>query len=155
MAHFSFLACLMAFSFSVKGSDVSIGHEGVCRHDICAREMHKNTNKKGISLHDMRRKQKTLIDRARIKLVDTITRHGEILLAEITGNVANVIEFIKDSGRAAVIFCQGRYKSRIKKLAAERPEECVIVAENQDGSLCVHIPVAWIKINPTQRFTGG
>lgn len=60
MAHFSFLACLMAFSFSVKGSDVSIGHEGVCRHDICAREMHKNTNKKGISLHDMRRKQKTL-----------------------------------------------------------------------------------------------
>ncbi len=78
---------------------------------------------------------------------------GEILLPEITGNVENVIEFVKDSERAAVTFCQGRYKSRIKKLAAERPEECEIVAENQDGSLCAHIPVAWIKINHTQQLT--
>ncbi|RKI36837.1 hypothetical protein D7V86_24925 [bacterium D16-51] len=71
----------------------------------------------------------------------------------MTGNVENVIEFIKDSGRATVSFCQGRYKSRIKKLAAERPEECEIVAENQDGSLCAHIPVAWIKINPTKQLS--
>lgn len=78
---------------------------------------------------------------------------GEILLPEITGNVENVIEFTKDSERAAVTFCQGRYKSRIKKLAAERPEECEIVAENQDGSLYAHIPVAWIKINPTRQLT--
>ncbi|NBI87865.1 hypothetical protein D3Z47_17380, partial [Lachnospiraceae bacterium] len=75
---------------------------------------------------------------------------GEILLPEITGNVENVIEFVKDSERATVTFCQGRYKSRIKKLAAEHPEECEIVAENQDGSLCAHIPVALIKINPTK-----
>lgn len=78
---------------------------------------------------------------------------GEILLPEITGNVENVIEFIKDSERATVTFCQGRYKSRIKKLAAERPEECEIVAENQDGSLCTHIPIAWIKINPPAART--
>lgn len=78
---------------------------------------------------------------------------GEILLPEITGNVENVIEFVKDSERAAVTFCQGRYKSRIKKLAAERPEECEIVAENQDGSLCAHTPVAWIKINPTKQLS--
>lgn len=30
---------------------------------------------------------------------------GEILLPEITGNVENVIEFVKDSERAAVTFC--------------------------------------------------
>ena len=78
---------------------------------------------------------------------------GEILLPETTGNVENVIEFVKDSERAAVTFSHGRYKSRIKKLAAERPEECEIVAENQDGSLYAHIPVAWIKINPTQQLT--
>ena len=77
---------------------------------------------------------------------------GEILMPEITGNVENVIEFTKDSERAAVTFCQGRYKSRIKKLTAERPEECEIVAEDQDGSLCAHIPVAWIKINLTNSF---
>ncbi len=64
-----------------------------------------------------------------------------------------MIEFVKDSERAAVTFCQGPYKSRIKKLAAERPEECQIVTENTDGSLCAHIPVAWIKINPTQQLT--
>ena len=78
---------------------------------------------------------------------------GEILLPEITGNVENVIEFTKDSERASVSFCQGRYKSRIKKLAADRPEECQIVAENTDGSMCAHIPVAWIKINPTYQLT--
>lgn len=78
---------------------------------------------------------------------------GEILLPEITGNVENVIEFMKDSGRAAVSFSQGRYKSRIKKLAEERPEECEIVAENKDGSLYAHIPVAWIKISPPAART--
>lgn len=78
---------------------------------------------------------------------------GEILLPEITGNVENVIEFTKDSERASVTFCQGRYKSRIKKLAADRPEECQIVAENTDGSMCAYIPVAWIKINPTKQLS--
>ena len=65
----------------------------------------------------------------------------------------NVIEFVKGSEMAAVTFCQRRYKSRIKKLAAERPEECQIVAENQNGSLFAHIPVSWIKINPSRRLT--
>lgn len=78
---------------------------------------------------------------------------GEIQLPEITGNVENLIEFVKDSERAAVTFCQGRYKSRIKKLATERPEECEIVVENQDGSLCAYIPVAWIKINPKKQLS--
>ncbi|NBH99773.1 hypothetical protein D7Y41_32995 [Anaerotruncus sp. 1XD22-93] len=71
----------------------------------------------------------------------------------MTGNVENVIEFIKDSERATVTFCQGRYKSRIKKLAAERPEECEIVAENQDGSLCAHVPTTWIRISPPAART--
>ena len=78
---------------------------------------------------------------------------GEILLPEISGNVENVIEFTKDRERASVTFCQGRYKSRIKKLVAFRPEECQIVAENTDGRLCVHIPVAWIRINPTKQLS--
>lgn len=78
---------------------------------------------------------------------------GEILLPEITGNVENVIEFTKDGERASVTFCQGRYKSRIKKLAADRPEECQIVAENMDGSLCAHIPVVWIRISPPAART--
>ena len=88
------------------------------------------------------------------RIADTIgVTVGEILLPEITDNMENVIEFTKDSERASVIFCQGRYKSRIKKLAADRPEECQIVVENTDGSLCAHIPIAWIKINPTKQLS--
>ncbi len=67
--------------------------------------------------------------------------------------IENVIEFLENQERATVTFSQGRYKSRIKKLAAERPEECGIVAENQDGSLCAHIPVAWVRIAPPAART--
>jgi len=77
----------------------------------------------------------------------------EIILPDISGNVENGIEFIKGSDQATVYFSQGRYISRIKKLAAERPEECQIVAENADGSVCAHIPVSWVKISPPKQFT--
>lgn len=73
---------------------------------------------------------------------------GEILMPEITGNIENVIEFLENQERATVTFSQGRYKGRIRKLAAERPGECQVVAENKDGSLCAHIPVNWVKITP-------
>lgn len=73
----------------------------------------------------------------------------EILLPDITSNVENAIEFVKDNDRATVSFSQGRYITRIRKLAAERPEECEIVAENKDVSICAHIPVMWIRINPS------
>ena len=73
---------------------------------------------------------------------------GEILLPDISSNVENAIEFTRDSERATVSFSQGRYITRIKKLAAERPEECEIVAENKDGSICAHVPVTWVKISP-------
>ncbi len=64
-----------------------------------------------------------------------------IIRPDPSDNVENGIEFIKDAKTATVQFCQGRYKSRIKKLAAERPEKCEILAENKDGTLLAHIPV--------------
>lgn len=85
---------------------------------------------------------------------------GDILLPEITGNVENTIEFTTDSKRATVTFSQGRYKNRVKQLAKSHPEECEIVAENQDSSICAHIPVEWVRISPPkvvselQRRTG-
>ena len=65
----------------------------------------------------------------------------------------NVIEFIENERRATVTFSQGRFKSRIRKLAAEHPEECQIMKENKDGTLLAHIPVSWIKINPTRQLS--
>lgn len=69
------------------------------------------------------------------------------------GCIENVIEFIKDEARATVTFSQGRYKNRVKQLAKSHPEECEIVAENQDGSICAHIPVKWIRINPSKELS--
>ena len=65
----------------------------------------------------------------------------------------NAIEFITNEKRATVTFTQGRYKTRIRELAEKFPEECEIVAENADGSMCAHIPVAWVRINPPAQLT--
>lgn len=65
----------------------------------------------------------------------------------------NVIEFIENEKRATVTFSQGRFKTRIRKLAVEHPEECQIMKENKDGSLLAHVPVSWIKITPLAKRT--
>jgi hypothetical protein len=67
--------------------------------------------------------------------------------------IENVIEFLENQERATVTFSQGRYKGRIRKLAEAYPAECQIIAENKDGSMCAHIPVAWIRINPGMELT--
>lgn len=78
---------------------------------------------------------------------------NEIVKEETLGFNENVIEFLLDKKTATVTFSQGRYKSKIKKLAQSHPEECEIVAENKDGSICAHIPVAWVKIIPPRQLT--
>lgn len=85
-------------------------------------------------------------------------RLGELAMCDISCSnkgkaIENCIEFIRDSERATVSFSQGRYITKIKKLSEEYPEECEIVAENQDGSVYAHIPVAWIRINPGMELT--
>lgn len=63
----------------------------------------------------------------------------------------NVIEFLRGEDRATVTFSQGRYVSKIKRLAAKYPDECQIVAENKDGSICAHVPVKWVSVNPPRK----
>lgn len=65
----------------------------------------------------------------------------------------NVIEFLKGSETAAVTFTQGRYKSRVLELQKKFPDKVRILAENDDGSLLAHIPVEWIRINPTKQLS--
>jgi hypothetical protein len=60
----------------------------------------------------------------------------------------NAIEFLNGDDKATVSFNKLRYIKKIKKLASSRPEEVEIVAENEDGSICAHIPVDWVKIIP-------
>ena len=65
----------------------------------------------------------------------------------------NAIEFMTNGSRATLTFSQGRYKSVIRKLAEKHPEECQIIADNEDGSICAHVPVAWIRISPPKQYT--
>lgn len=65
-----------------------------------------------------------------------------------TGEVMqeNVIEFVKNADVATVNFCQGRYISKIKKMADKFPDECEIVSES-DGCIVAHVPVKWIHVS--------
>ena len=77
---------------------------------------------------------------------------GELLLPDISGTTENAIEFLKDQKRATVTFSQGRYISRVKKLAEQHPDKCEIVSISKiagEGTvICAHIPTAWVRIAP-------
>jgi hypothetical protein len=64
----------------------------------------------------------------------------------------NCIEWIKHSKMATVTFTQGRYITKIEKLAAKFPDEVEITHRNYNregnvSSIVAHIPVSYIKIN--------
>ena len=62
----------------------------------------------------------------------------------------NAIEWIRDSKTATVTFSQGRYITKIKKLAEKYPDKVQIVAVNK-SSIVAHIPTSAIKINIIER----
>lgn len=64
----------------------------------------------------------------------------------------NVIEFLLGQDTATVTFSQKRYINRIQLFAKEKPEECQILAKNEDGSIVAHVPVSWIKIRPPRKI---
>lgn len=70
---------------------------------------------------------------------------------DFTSEKENVIEWIKDSSIATITFSQGRYISKIKKLAEKYPDRVQITKENEDGTIVAHIPVSAIKINIIER----
>lgn len=66
----------------------------------------------------------------------------------------NAIEFLRGD-KTATLTLAGNTKlnSRIRKIAAKHPNECQIVFENEDGSIVVHCPTKWIKVNPSREMT--
>ena len=68
-------------------------------------------------------------------------------------NIENVIEWLRDGRTATLSLTQGRYISKVMKLAKKHPEECEIIAENKDGSVCVKVPIGWVKVNPPKQYT--
>lgn len=65
----------------------------------------------------------------------------------------NVIEWIRDEQLATLSLSQRRMISRVRQLAAQHPDQCQIMVENKDGSICAHIPASWLKINPPKNLS--
>lgn len=59
----------------------------------------------------------------------------------------NVIEWLNGQDTIAVTLSQGRYISKVKKLAKRHPDQVKILAENEDGSIFAHLPIRALKLN--------
>ena len=60
----------------------------------------------------------------------------------------NMIEFISGQRTAVLTLTNRKHINRIKAIYAERKDDFKFYHENKDGSICVKIPLKWIKINP-------
>lgn len=64
------------------------------------------------------------------------------------------IEWIKGGEYAGVTVPSGTaLKSKLFKLARERPDEVKVVSENEDGSAFLHIPINYVKISPPRKVS--
>lgn len=64
------------------------------------------------------------------------------------------IEWVKGAEYAGVTVPSGTaLKSKLLRLAEEHPDDVKIMAENDDGSIFVHIPVRYIKISPPKKMS--
>jgi len=61
-------------------------------------------------------------------------------------------DWIKGDKTASFTFPAGTaMTNRIIALAKKYPDECQIMDRNKDGSIFGHIPMKWIKLNPTRK----
>ena len=64
------------------------------------------------------------------------------------------IEWLRGSDYAGVTTPSGTaLKSKLMRLARERPDEVKIVAENTDGSAFFRIPINYIKVSPPRKIS--
>lgn len=64
------------------------------------------------------------------------------------------IEWLRGSDYAGVTTPSGTaLKSKLMRLAQERPDEVKIVAVNTDGSDFFHIPINYIKVSPPRKVS--
>jgi len=59
----------------------------------------------------------------------------------------NCIEFLRDEKTMTLTLCQGRFITKVRELAKKYPDEVKITAENPDGSIVAHMPVAALHLS--------
>lgn len=62
----------------------------------------------------------------------------------------NNIEFLTGQKRITVTFSARKWVNKIKTYSKSHPTEIDYV-ENEDGSICGHIPIKWLKISPPRQ----
>ena len=65
----------------------------------------------------------------------------------------NCIEWIEGDTRVTVTTYRKSFKRKLKAYSEENPEEVQIIKENQDGSICAHIPTYYVRIAPKKRVS--
>lgn len=64
-----------------------------------------------------------------------------------------MIEWLNNEKRVTITLSQGRYISKVKKLAEKYPNEVIITAQNKDGSIVAHVPTRYIKIGRPKEMS--
>ena len=59
----------------------------------------------------------------------------------------NCIEWVNGQDTISVTLSQGRYISKVKKLAGKYPDLVQILHENKDGSIFAHLPLKSLKLS--------
>lgn len=59
----------------------------------------------------------------------------------------NCIEWLNGQDTISVTLSQGRYISKVRKLAEKYPDLVQILKENDDGSIFAHMPLKSLKLN--------
>jgi len=65
--------------------------------------------------------------------------------------IDNVFEWYTGEKVAGVTFSQRKWINKVKKYAEDYPDDVVIEAENDDGSIFAKIPVSWFKMSPPKK----
>ena len=65
--------------------------------------------------------------------------------------IDNCFEWILGNKVASVTFSQKKFVNKLKKYAEKYPNDVQIIAENEDGSICAHVPVSWFKFSPQRQ----
>ena len=63
----------------------------------------------------------------------------------------NCIEWIEGDSRITITTYHRKFINKLKAISEENPEEVQIIKENQDGSICAHIPLYYLRISPKKK----
>ena len=72
---------------------------------------------------------------------------------DFVNNNENCIEWINNQKQITVSLCQEKWINKIKILKEKHPDDVIIMAENEDGSICAKLPIKFLKISAPKKVS--